>query len=205
VFLPPYFPIGRGEDGLFGKLVEFIYPNDVTLEYPWAVPHLPIPERKWTERENRYSIGIRFPATLHEDLLRSAKDCLAAGVADRLAFAGRLFKDLAAAPDTVLLERLLHNRHAYRASQIRKLKERVAEAATLPVDWRNYVEDAMWQVESSSFGELSIEKLKGTVGNLEGPELVRFWRDAWRCFGQSLTAWADVREAAQKIVANKYA
>jgi hypothetical protein len=204
MFLPPYFPIDRGEDGLFGKFVEFIYPSDVTLVYPWAVPHLPIPERKWTEQENRYSIGARFPATLHEDLLRNSKDCLAANVADRLAFLGRLFEDLAAAPDTVLLERLAHNRHAYRASQIRMLKERMAEASALPADWRNYVEDAMWQVESSSFGELSIEKLKGSIGNLEGPELIQFWRDAWRSFGCSLTAWADIREAAQKIVAEEY-
>ena len=43
--LPPYFPVFRGEDYLFGAMTEYLHPNATVLHYDWCVPHLPIDER----------------------------------------------------------------------------------------------------------------------------------------------------------------
>ena len=203
-FLPPYFPVVRGEDRLFGLMLGYIYPGSVALEYPWAVPHLPMPERKWTREDNLHSLSGHFPGTLVEAPLQSRDDCLAADPLPRLAFLGRVFEDLAAAPDAALLNRLAEDRHRYRAAQIRRLKARVEEAVALPEDWRSYVEEALRQVEASTLGDLRLDRLQGTVGNLEGAALLRFWREAWGHFGRALPVWGEVRNAAREILIETY-
>jgi hypothetical protein len=44
--LPPYFPVFRGEDYLFGAMTEYLHPNAATLDYDWCVPHFPLDARK---------------------------------------------------------------------------------------------------------------------------------------------------------------
>jgi len=46
--LPPYFPVFRGEDMLFGAMLLSVQPNGAVLEYPWGVPHLPVDERSFS-------------------------------------------------------------------------------------------------------------------------------------------------------------
>ena len=48
--LPPYFPAFRGEDLLFGTMVEAMYHRGALVEYPWAVPHLPLEAREYSIR-----------------------------------------------------------------------------------------------------------------------------------------------------------
>lgn len=43
--LPPYLPVQRGEDLLFGIMLEKLEPRGVVLGQHWALPHLPIEDR----------------------------------------------------------------------------------------------------------------------------------------------------------------
>jgi hypothetical protein len=43
--LPPYFPVFRGEDSLFGAMLVAMHHHSMALEYPWSVPHLPLENR----------------------------------------------------------------------------------------------------------------------------------------------------------------
>ncbi|MCG8425959.1 MAG: hypothetical protein MI754_01220, partial [Chromatiales bacterium] len=45
--LPPYFPMFRNEDFLFGRMIQFLYPSAVLLDLPFFVPHLPLEKREW--------------------------------------------------------------------------------------------------------------------------------------------------------------
>ena len=45
--LPPYFPLFRNEDFLFGENLQFLHPNSLMVDFPWALPHLPLEERQW--------------------------------------------------------------------------------------------------------------------------------------------------------------
>ncbi len=46
--LPPYFPVLRGEDALFGSMLTMVQPDGIVLEYPWGVPHLPVDGRSFS-------------------------------------------------------------------------------------------------------------------------------------------------------------
>ena len=43
---PPYMPAGRGEDILFGLMLQRMYPDSSVLNHGWAVRHVPIEERR---------------------------------------------------------------------------------------------------------------------------------------------------------------
>jgi hypothetical protein len=185
-------------------MTRFIFPDSVALEYPWAAPHLPLEERGWSDADNHYGIGSRFPGNLVRRILEKGDDCLADDAPARLAFLARRFEDLAAASDRTLLNLLAEDRLGHKAGQIRKLKSKIQESAALPQDWRDYLAQALRQVESSDLGDFRLEGLKGVETELEGADLLRFWRDLWSGFGRSLTAWSDIREAAREIMAKKY-
>jgi hypothetical protein len=199
-FLPPYFPITRGEDRILGEVVRYIYPNSVTLEYPWAVPHLPIPEREWSEKDNLHSIGLHFPGDLTNQVIHQAQlRCLSNDIQARLEFLAICFRDLAGSTESDLINRLMDDRHGFRVSQLSGLQTKIAESSSQPEEWQHFLKDAYQQVESSTFSQPVTADLKGIPESLGGKELIRFWRDAWRDFGQSLLAWSEIREAARAI------
>ena len=43
--LPPYFPVGRGEDVLFGIMLQRVQPNSPVLSEGWAIRHEPVDNR----------------------------------------------------------------------------------------------------------------------------------------------------------------
>ena len=203
-FLPPYFPVARGEDRLFGQMTRYIHPESIALDYPWAVPHRPLQERTWSAGDNSFAISPVFPGLLTDDLVGNGDRCLAAEPLDRLAFLGRLFEDLGSASDATLLERLADDRHRYRASQIRNLQQQIEASAGLPADWLGYLQEALRQVQSSQLDDFRVANLKGTVGSLHGQDLLDFWKGAWRGFGRALPAWREIREAAAGVVAQVF-
>lgn len=203
-FLPPYFPVTRGEDDLFGQMTRYVYPDSVALDYPWAVPHLPLRARSWTAHDNSFAISANFPGFLVNGLVGTGDACLAVDTQDRVRFLGRLFEDFGAAPDLTLLDRLADDRHRCRASHIRKLQKQIEESAGLPAEWLGYLQEAMRQAQSSQLRDLRVENLKGAVGGLQGQELLDFWKGAWREFGRAMPAWSDIREAAAGIVGESF-
>jgi len=204
-FLPPYFPVTRGEDKLFGQVTRYIYPGSLVLDYAWAVPHLPLTERNWTADQKSYAVARSFPGRMVEDLLATSEDCLAVNPQERVLYLARLFEDLAAAPHATLLARATDDRYRYRASQARMLQQKINESTGLSPDWLAYLQDALREVQASQLGSFKAEDLKGTVGSLRGRDLLDFWKNAWRGFGRALPAWQEIREAAARLVAKSFA
>jgi len=202
--LPPYFPIMRGEDRLLGQMTHYIHLAGVALDYPWAVPHLPLEERGWSESENSHAVSSRFPGNMVNDLFGKRDDCLALDPQNRLRFVASRFQDLAAGSDRTLLRRLADDRHGYRASQIRILKTQIRESAGLPADWRDFLDRALRQAKASPLGEFSPDEMRNDEINLTGKDLLGFYRDAWGRFGDGLLAWQEMRAVACELAAKRF-
>ena len=54
--LPPYFPAGRGEDLLFGIMLQRVHPDAVVHNEGWAIRHEPVDER--TNRTNLTPLSV---------------------------------------------------------------------------------------------------------------------------------------------------
>lgn len=199
--LPPYLPIERGEDRLFGYLLDFIFPQAVTLDYPWAVPHLPIPQRDWQDEDRNFTPGNTFPFFFFEQVLEQKSSCLARSPQDRLAALSAWFNDLAAASGDTLTDIYRDTRLSNDSGQLQQLNALLSTAESAPPDWQEYLQNGIEKLNTDldrfSGGDFP---LKGLPAELEGEALIAFWKEVWSDFAGALNAWLAIRVAAAEIV-----
>ncbi len=199
--LPPYLPIGRGEDHLFGYLLDFIFPTAVTLDYPWAIPHSPLPERQWRNRDLNFTPAESFPMFFIEKVLEYKSSCLSDSPSARLSALSAWFNDMAAAPDSTLSDMYRDNRLRSDSEQLQQLSALLSMAESAPVDWQNYLRNGITQL-NADLEKTSREDfpLRGSPAGMEGAELIAFWKDVWTGFAAALNAWPEIRQAAAEII-----
>lgn len=201
--LPPYLPVMRGEDRLFGYLLSFIFPHDLSLDYPWAIPHLPIPKREWTDNDRKFTHGPSFPYYFPDRLLGQASDCHAVDPIERLRMLSTCFADMAASSDKHLFENDRDSALRSISEQIKHLSQLLEETKDAPQEWQDYLQDGIKEL-GASLGNISGDDypVKGWPANLEGDELIEFWQNTWAGFGNALQAWPDIRDAAAELLGN---
>ncbi len=199
--LPPYLPIIRGEDRLFGNMLDHIFPTAVTLDYPWAVPHLPIPTRKWRDQDLDFTPGDVFPMFFRGQVNQLKSTCLASTPQARLTALSNWFNDLAAASGESLVSMYQDARLSDSSQQMQKMKKLLVDADSAPVAWQEYLQDGIEQltdyIDQASRGDLPV---KGLPRGLEGDELIAFWKETWSDFAAALNAWPEIRKSAAEIV-----
>jgi len=198
--LPPYLPIMRGEDRLFGNMLDFVFPAAITLDYPWAIPHLPLPDREWRPKDLDFKSPASFPLFFFEKVIELKSSCHSVSPTGRLSALSAWFNDLACAtPD--------HITGVYRDSQLRNdaetlqhLNTLLSEAESAPVDWQNYLRNGIRQL-NTSMDRASREDfpVKGLPKSLQGDELIEFWQKVWADFAVVLNVWPEIRKAAAEI------
>lgn len=200
--LPPYLPILRGEDRLFGDMLDFIFPTSVTLDYPWAIPHLPLPERGWRNRDLDFTPGDSFPVFLFEKIIENKSACHSFSPGDRLSALSGWFNDLAGASAESLSRMYRENRLRGDSQTLQELTTLLSEAKSAPVEWQNYLRNGIKQlnvdIDRASRPGFDI---KGTPATMKGDELMAFWKDTLAGFAQVLSAWPEIRQAAAEALA----
>jgi len=199
--LPPYLPIERGEDRLFGYLIDFIFPEAVTLDYPWAAPHMPIPQREWEEADRDFTPGHSFPFFFFEQVIEQKSSCLARSPRDRLAVLSARFNDLARASGDTLTAMYRDSRLQNDSVQLEKLSALSSAADSAPTDWQDYLRNGIRQLDADldRFSRKDFP-VKGLPATLEDAELIAFWKEVWSGFAGSLSVWPEIRKAAAEIV-----
>jgi len=200
--LPPYIPIARGEDRLFGFMVDYIFPTFVALDYPWAVPHLPIPDREWQHKDLKFDLGPIFPFFFVDKVLEHRSTCQSHSPQDRLENLAALYRDLAGTSPESLLTMHQDNTLECGAEKLKTLDKLLAAAESAPVDWQNYLRNGLKQLDvdlnAASRDDFPV---KGYPGNLGTEDMVSFWKETWVEFAEALSVWPEIRRAAAELVA----
>lgn len=199
--LPPYLPINRSEDRLFGLMLDFIFPAAVSLDYPWAIPHLPMPERKWEDRDLDFTPGDSFPAFFFEKVLEHKSNCYSNSHVDRLSALAGWFNEMAAAPAETLVEMYRDARLRSDSDLLQHLGTLLSEAGSSPVGWQNYLRNGISHLnkdlDKASRDDLPV---RGMPSGMEGEELIEFWKQTWAEFSAALDAWPEIRKAAAETI-----
>ena len=199
--LPPYLPITRGEDRLFGNMLDFVFPSSITLDYPWAVPHLPIPQREWRKEDRDFTPGDSFPMFFVEQVLEQKASCLATSPVDRLTALSSWFNDLAASSSEKLATIYQDTRLRTTSVQLQHLDLLLKAAESAPADWQEYLQNGIEQLNAGmDLASREDFPLKGLPATMESDELIAFWRGIWTDFATALSAWPEIRKAAAKII-----
>ena len=199
--LPPYLPIVRGQDQLFGFMLDFIFPSAVTLDYPWAIPHLPVPERGWSDKDLNFTPANSFPAFFFEKVLEYKSICQSDSATDRLSALSSWFNDLAAASPESLTGMYRDARLLNDSELLQHLDTLLSDSETTPVNWQNYLRNGIAQL-NIDMDRVSRDDflVKGVPAGIEGDELITFWKEIWSGFAEALNAWPRIRQAAAKII-----
>lgn len=199
--LPPYLPVLRGEDRLFGNMLDFVFPGAICLDYPWAVPHLPMPQREWLKEDRDFTPGASFPTFFFERVLEFKSSCQATLPSERLTALSGWFADLAASSEDSLLGMYRDSLLNDTAEQLQNLDTLLKNGEATPQEWQDYLKNGIRQL-TDGLDLVSREDfiIKGLPEKMVGTELVTFWKETWTGFAAALTAWPEIRQVATEFV-----
>jgi hypothetical protein len=198
--LPPYFPAFRGEDRLFGAMVEAMHHRATALEYGWCVPHLPIEPRQFSVREPiAASGGISMFARYLTDHI-DYKD--ASDPASRLQHLAQDARRIAARSDQDLLMDFRTELARSHAEQLNMIgNQRQATAPLGSEAWNAYLQRAQDEVQAALAQLQSLRNIRGVPADSTDESLLASFRDMANGFAGALEQWVEVREAAPAVVA----
>lgn len=190
--VPPYFPIQRGEDRMFGIMLAALFPDAVALDYPWAVPHLAAEDRTRDASQSAFKGRRKFPEFAGRWLsVRFDQSTPPEKPGDSKVLA-QPFVELSGYGDRHLTE--LHNdfQTQMACENLTELQFVLSSAENAPDAWQAFVSDGLNHVNDEFQQALaSISK----QGNLDYPQIsaqeLQTWRARWGAFGDGCRRWKD--------------
>lgn len=198
--LPPYIPILRGEDRLFGDMLEFVHPTAVVVDQPWAIAHHPVPEREWTEKEQNFQtdqpferLGMRWV----EENMGAAKS---SEPLKRLSHLARLYENLADMDEQALKSAWQDSSIGAQAADYRMLK-RALEACgeDAPERWREFLQGGIDRLNQVLIDNPPDAVITGYPAGLQDEALIEWWQAFWLEFARALRMWPAIRQAARQV------
>jgi len=196
--LPPYIPILRGEDRLFGSMVEFVYPTSVVVDNAWALPHLPIPERRWTAEDRSFDTRQPFPQFILSMVSEHTRASNSTDPMRRLGHLARLWEDLADLDHAHLRDHYLDKRLETMAHDFNHLKATRAASEGAPRAWLDYLDEALDRLNQALIDNPVEATLRGYPDRLENERLTVWWREFFGQFAHAIRSWPAIRQAARK-------
>ncbi|MEQ8515851.1 MAG: hypothetical protein RIC38_09635 [Chromatocurvus sp.] len=198
--LPPYFPVFRAEDQLFGAMVEAMHHRAAIIEYGWSVPHLPLETRR--DRGLREPIAGAGGVSLFARYLTERIDYKdATNPAQRLRHLAADARRVANRSDDDLLLDYRHELARGHADQLRMLNQQLQRSSDLPSNnWQGYLKRGVEEMQQVLVNPRSPTQLKGIPEGTPEAEVLAEFRELARGWADALDAWVAVREASVDVI-----
>jgi hypothetical protein len=196
--LPPYFPVFRGEDYLFGAMTEYLHPNGVTLDYPWCVPHFPISARKGSAGEKAINAKGNFNLPKYITDRTRYHDGISAET--RLAGLAQLAQEMSELSDQSLVQ--LYRVEVAEAQG--RLRERIAarlnDGCHRPENWQAYLQQSSANVSEAMQTVAKLEDIPALPAGYDAQTALDDLRNYANEFAFALSQWIYIRRAAKRII-----
>lgn len=193
-YLPPYFPLFRGQDRNFGAMTAFLYPHGLAVDLPFAVPHLPIPRRSWREGHRGFSLPFTLGYFLNDFVTGQISNCGARDISMRNGWLAMMFDDLADSPRDRIIEIAAGQWTRKRIDWMSRLARTLGDSSGPNDSVAGFARQAMNRLRESGVTDFSKVEIKGPPDQKQGEAVLDYWRSAWRDFAAGLRAWPAVRE-----------
>lgn len=194
--LPPYFPALRGEDQLFGSMLDFLHPDSLTLEYDWAVPHQPLEERRGNPAGDptvpRGGLGLL--AGFIDEIQPGDPEV---GLATRMALLCCRFEELGELSDAGLTARFRAGLARLQVVHLQTLEEGIRDSAALGEDWRLYLERNRQACVAALQQSPELAELPGVPEAMGSAAVAAAIRERAAGFAAGLRAWDQLREVCR--------
>ncbi|MEH6591055.1 MAG: hypothetical protein V7746_12395 [Halioglobus sp.] len=195
--LPPYFPVFRGEDYLFGAMVEFLHPQSTVLEYDWSVPHFPVDQRtgKADTQPGNGKGGIN-PSKFITDRTTYHKGISPETHLKKLAL---LVEELAETADSDLMSIFRAEVAENQSAQITQLNAKLVDDIPRTDAWREHLQQCLNNVAQAVNEPAKLEDIPGIMNNYSSEQILTSFHAYAGSFAIALTGWPDIRRAAKTV------
>jgi hypothetical protein len=195
--LPPFFPVGRNCDGIFGQTLRTCFPDWYIAHLPWAVHHVPPGERRFLP-ENLTALSIRLPEIVNLLLATFERTVDQSPQMERLDAAGRFFQDAAALPERDFLEYLRIHYLALASNYVEYLETQLLVHGREPTFWADDVEAHLERVRALPAGSDFCIPTDLREGRSNDEALTRTQQLVDQ-FGVLMESWPEILAAARLV------
>tara|TARA_B100001059_G_scaffold223515_1_gene248560 strand:+ start:1423 stop:3252 length:1830 start_codon:yes stop_codon:yes gene_type:complete len=199
--LPPYLPAGRGEDILFGIMLQRLHPESVVLNQGWAIHHDPMEDR--AERGVLTPLTVKLSTSLLGDWLGKEPidqwglpvERRLIGLAEQL----RRLGDMTPAGLTSLIHQELVSQ---RSLLLSRCFEQLGKASKLEASpgfaaWKQFLEASRDQLVSEI--QSADEMLFNSSGSNDLPSDLAHLQKQGGAFADAVIAWPEICKVAATI------
>jgi hypothetical protein len=196
--LPPYFPVFRNEDDLFGAMVEFLHPHAAVLDYDWAVPHFPLEDRGSGVEKNSWDGNEK----LRMGKLLADHTVYRSGISPqtRLKHLAMLVRSLGETSDRELMTLYRYEVADASASRANRLGATLQDGVARPEPWQDYLRQRLTQLNEALQIVPKLENISGVPGDYSEQAILGEFRDCATGFASGLQAWPALRQSAESVV-----
>lgn len=195
--LPPYFPVYRGEDYLFGAMTEHMHPQGTVLSYDWCVPHLPV-ETRASDAQPKPKTGkglFNMGKYVTDHTVYQAG--IDAGV--RLQGLANMAEQLSQTDDRGLVTLFRREVAELQGLEQYKLGSLLADGSIRPPTWQGWLQDSADNLNQALQTAAQIQDMPNLPRDQDTAQLLAQFRKHAAGFGLALASWVAVREAASAI------
>jgi hypothetical protein len=195
--LPPYFPVFRSEDDLFGAMLGFLHPDSVVLDQDWAIPHFPLDDRSpavpQTQPDGR--VDTRFGRLIDEQTHYQE----GINPETRLTRLATLVREFAETPDRGLITLYRAETASRQAREAQKIRTLLQQAIPRSDSWRTYLEQRLGGLNAALQVVPDLCLSGGFPQGYTDEALLTDFRSYAGGFADALDAWQDLRNAGSKV------
>ena len=196
--LPPYFPVYRGEDHLFGAMVEYLHPRAAVLDYPWCVPHFPLDGRPGhsdhAPADGRASVR---PGKIVTDRTNYRSGITAE---TRLQGLAQFILELAQTSDQGLLTLYRAEAAEARAGKAARLEAILRDGLVRPAPWSSWLQGSLANYKQAVASSIALTHQPGIPAGMDDRAVLDAFRTQAGAYASALFAWPDIRLAAGRIL-----
>ncbi|WP_456415592.1 hypothetical protein [Thiolapillus sp.] len=193
---PPFFPLYRNEDLLFGQMLHFLHPGGLFLDAPWAVPHLPATRRQWKKDLALTPQNYGLLDFSSDALALEPPSFLPHTASERLRACGDFFSRLGGLSDQMLTEQIARLTLGLRSTQACRIDQVLETGKDAPDFWKNDLQKII-QSNKQSLAMPLPGGFQGLPGGEEGQRALA--RALWIRFAQGIQAWEACMNIMQEI------
>ncbi len=191
--LPPYFPLLRNEDLLFGEMLRYMHPSALQLDLPWAAPHLPLEDRRWKKHLAMTPPQHGLLSFSADMVSRQRHQNPAATPEARLQSLADQFHSLADMADEEFRKRLIEATLQHTTSQLHQMHDILAQSPKAPDYWKTDMQAILQSLQNS------LTSPPNGLVDLDGDAQMQrnTARYLWRAYAKGLQAWSLCTEWMQ--------
>jgi len=192
--LPPYFPVFRGEDYLFGAMTEYLHPQAAVLEYDWCVPHFPLDERMGDPAPD----SVDGKGMININKYITDRTVYRTGISPeaRLESLTAMIKELSMSSDLALTTLFRAEVAENQCTEFVRLRNYAQDGKIRTPAWQDWLQRSVSGINQSMQEPARLTDISSLPSAMTAEAVLGYFHDYAAKFAGALGGWTSIRDGA---------